>query len=100
MLDGNNRRNHLSKPLHNVRWSAWSWEISSDWPHYGDLEILPTLTVGSQTITYASFIDELKTAFRERTLGGRTYKSSAILLGPLNLVPLPSYDQTLLYPYG
>lgn len=57
----------------------------------------PLLTVGSQTITYASFIDELKTAFRERTLGGRTYKSSAILLGASEFGSLTSsYDQTLL----
>ena len=60
-------------------------------------EACPLLTVGSQTLTYASLIDEIKTSYKERTLGGRTYKSSAILLGASEFGSLtPSYDQSLL----
>lgn len=57
----------------------------------------PLLSTGSQTLTSASFIDELKASYRERTLGGKTYKSSALLLGSSEFGSLtPAYDQSLL----
>jgi hypothetical protein len=57
----------------------------------------PLLKVGSQTMTYASYIDETKSAFTERTLGNSSFKSSALLLGASEFGSLtPTYDQSLL----
>lgn len=57
----------------------------------------PLLRVGSQTMTYASYIDETKAALKERTLGGTNFKSSALLLGASEFGSLtPAYDQSLL----